>query len=205
MCVLERPRVPESPRKASGKLDCMDHTRRQRHREEFERHVHPKWQRFSKDSRVRYWKLKELIPPIFQWLKALLPQTFSQVHRKFVFETKNDHGRDSRYLGNTDKGLWVTGQAVGKLLLGLLWASRLTPQKSLAWHFLTWKCFNSLLLANYPQGLRSGLALREAHVWFDGLWQACLAKKKILPGPAFPLREFLLLLNTSLPESSVKT
>lgn len=131
-----------------------------------------------------YWKLKELIPPTFQWLKVLLPQTFSQVHRKFVFETENDPGCDSRYLGNTGKGTVkdygsrTMGQAVGKLLFGLLWASKLTPQKSLPWHFLTWKCFNSLLLANYPQGLHSRLALCEAHVWFDGLWQACLAKKK---------------------------
>lgn len=93
-------------RKASVKLDSMDHTRRQRHRKEFERHIHPKWQCFSKDSTCQiYWNLKELIPPTFQWLKALLPQTFSQVHRKFVFETKNDRGGGSRYLGNTDKGL----------------------------------------------------------------------------------------------------
>ena len=66
MCVLGRPRAPESRRKASAKLDSMDHPRRQRHRKEFERHVHPKWQRFSKDSRVRFiGNLRNLFLPHF--------------------------------------------------------------------------------------------------------------------------------------------
>lgn len=69
MCVLERPRAPESPRKASVKLDSMDHTS-QRHRKEFERHIHPKWQLFQRTPRVRFiGNLKNLFLPHFSDLK----------------------------------------------------------------------------------------------------------------------------------------